>query len=147
MLTFREMTMEDLEEVLRIEEENFSTPWTANSFFSFFIRNDTYFACVFEGEELAGYAGLMLIAPEAELVNIAVKKSCQNKGIGRALLDHVLAEAADRGITDMFLEVRISNTTARKLYDKAGFTFLAIRKDYYEDPIEDALLMKREIRP
>ena len=143
MITFREMKMEDLGDVMRIEEANFSTPWTANSFFTFFIRDDTWFGCAFEGEKLVGYAGLMLIPPEGELVNIAVDRDCQGRGIGTQMLEYLLAEAEKRGITDIFLEVRISNAPARKLYEAAGFTFQAIRKNYYEDPYEDAAVYGR----
>ena len=144
MLTFREMEMDDLEDVIRLEEESFSTPWSANSLFTFFIRSDTFFCAALEDGKLVGYAGLTLVPPEGDLVNIAVDEACRGRGIGRGLLDFLLSEGEKRGITDVFLEVRISNTHARRLYDAAGFKFLAVRKDYYTDPDEDALLMKRE---
>ena len=142
MIRIREMQFDDLDEVLHIEEASFSVPWTANGFFTFLIREDALFLSALEEEKVVGYIGLIMAGPEADITNVAVKESCRGKGIGRLLVGEMLRFAKDRGVEDIFLEVRVSNDPAIRLYRFLGFEPVGLRKGYYEKPTEDAFVMK-----
>ncbi|MBR1865643.1 MAG: ribosomal protein S18-alanine N-acetyltransferase [Lachnospiraceae bacterium] len=91
---------------------------------------------------IAGFAGIMIIADEAELLNIAVQEEYRKKGIGGRLLEKMITEAGRHGARRLLLEVRISNERAISLYRNRGFVKLGERKDYYRAPTEDALVME-----
>ena len=95
--------------------------------------------------KVVGFAGIMLIADEAELLNIAVTPSFQGHKIGQALLDKMIVSAKERGIRRMLLEVRKSNMLAMNLYYKNQFVKLGERKNYYSHPKENAVIMERKI--
>lgn len=94
---------------------------------------------------IVGFAGIMLIADEAELLNIAVAPSFRGRKIGQALLEKMIALAKEKGIKRMLLEVRESNTSAMSLYCKNQFVKLGERKNYYSHPRENAIIMERKI--
>lgn len=94
---------------------------------------------------IVGFAGIMLIADEAELLNIAVTSSFQGCGIGQALLNKMIVLAKEKGCKRMLLEVRESNTLAMNLYCKNQFVKLGERKDYYSHPRENAIIMERKM--
>lgn len=139
----REMQIDDLDQVMEIEEESFSVPWTANGFFTFLIRNDATFLVSEDEEGINGYIGLICAPPEGDITNVAVKASKRNRGIGKALVSEMIARAHEKGVDDVFLEVRVSNTPAIRLYETYGFENAGLRKNYYERPTEDAMIMKR----
>ena len=99
----------------------------------------------FEQKRIVGFAGIMVVADEAELLNIAVLPDEQGKGVGKRLLGCMLENAGKRNAYRMLLEVRKSNETARSLYEKNGFTVLGERKGYYSNPTEDAIIMERKL--
>ncbi len=82
---------------------------------------------------------------EAELGNLAVRPEWRARGLGSTLLDAVLAQARERGAGGLFLEVRVSNTAARQLYERAGFRAVGLRPGYYVNPAEDALVMRVDV--
>jgi ribosomal-protein-alanine N-acetyltransferase len=145
MPEIREMTFDDIDEVVSIEKENFSVPWDANGFFSFMIREGTVFICAVDDGKIAGYGGMVTAADEADITNISVSKACRRSGIGSAILNELFKRGREKGIKKIFLEVRKSNAAAAALYKKAGFRQLGVRKDYYEAPVEDALTMIKEL--
>ncbi len=98
---------------------------------------------LFEGERLLGYLLGTVIKPEAELLRIAVSAAYRQNGCGAALLNRFLSDAASRGADCVFLEVRKDNAPAVGLYRKAGFQLLSERKNYYQNPTADALVMRR----
>lgn len=147
MIQIREMQIDDLEQIMVIENENFSVPWTETGFFSFLIRDDTRFLVAEEEEEILGYCGVVTVLDEGDITNVAVKKSRQNQGIGRMLVDALIRRTAEAGVTRLFLEVRAGNAGAIHLYEGLGFETAGLRKNYYESPAEDALVMKREQPP
>lgn len=138
------MTFEDLDDVMEIERAVFSVPWTETGFFSFMIREGTVFLVAVEEGRICGYCGFVSAADEADITNVAVDPACRRRGTGGKLIGALLAEASELGIRQMFLEVRQSNTAAIGLYRKFGFCDAGIRKNYYEEPAEDALVMKKE---
>lgn len=146
--TVRPMHPSDLSQVVAIEREAFTTPWSEETFRSLFHR-DPWVLLVLEEEQgagISGYAVLGCVLEQGELANIAVRSRDRGKGLGGLLLDHVVREAVDRGVQQLFLEVRVSNTAAAALYAARGFQEIGIRKNYYEEPREHARVLVRRLR-
>ncbi len=145
-VVYRVMTVDDIPMVQLVERKCFTTPWSRNIFISEVTRNDNaiYIVAVV-GERIVGYAGIWIILDEGHITNIAVDPAFQRQGIGQGLLDVLTHAAVQRGVIAMTLEVRVSNTGAQALYSKLGFVPNGIRKQYYQDDKEDALIMWREL--
>ena len=105
------------------------------------------FASEDDAGEITGFAVLLIVADEGELLNIAASPSRRRRGIGQALLGRCLEECAARDVTVLYLEVRESNLPARSLYRKNGFREIGVRRDYYIKPRENAILMRRDFVP
>ncbi len=146
-MILRDMTETDLDAALRIEREVHAYPWTPGNF-SDALRSK-YVCKVYESESdgMLGYAVLMLAVDEAELLDIAIAAKHQRKGLGRALLEELLALVSRADMRRMVLEVRASNAPAIALYRSAGFEQIGLRRDYYPatNGREDALLMGRPL--
>ncbi len=131
-----------------MERKCFSTPWSRSIFLSEITRNDNaiYIVAVV-AERIVGYAGIWIILDEGgHITNIGVDPAFRRQGIGRGLLEELTLQAMCRGgIIAMTLEVRLSNYEAQALYRKLGFEPSGIRKEYYQDDKEDALIMWREL--
>jgi len=138
----RPMKLEDIPTVLAIEQVSFPTPWTAESFISELKDNQIarYYCLELDGS-VVGYMGLWLIIGEAHITNVAIWPGCQGQGLGEYLMRSVMNELPAIGITRVTLEVRVSNINAQKLYAKLGFSPAGIRKRYYSDNQEDAIIM------
>ena len=147
MIKIREMQLDDLEQVMTIEEANFSVPWTETGFFTFLLREDTLFLVAEEGEKILGYCGVVTVQDEGDITNVAVEKNSQNQGIGKKLLEEMFQRTQKAGVCRLFLEVRAGNAAALHLYEKMGFVQTGIRKNFYEQPVEDGVVMKREKAP
>jgi ribosomal-protein-alanine N-acetyltransferase len=143
----REMSPSDLDGVMAIEEVSFPTPWSREMFLEDFPRDfsDTLVAAGAE-DEVLGYAVCWTLAGESHLLNIAVHPARRGRGIGRALLSECIRRAAGAGASRVFLEVRAGNEAAQRLYRSMGFEFRGIRKGYYTDTGEDAVIFDREVR-
>lgn len=142
-MILRKMIPEDLSQVCRIEKDNFSMPWSESSFLESMEREDTVFLTALAGEEVAGYLGCYCIAGVGEITNVAVKGSFRRQGIGGMLLERLYEEGALLHTAEFFLEVRESNEAAIRLYSRQGFVKEGIRKNFYEKPVEHALIMWR----
>ena len=140
-IIIRKMQPEDLAEVCKIEKDNFSLPWSEKSFLESMEREDTVFLVALEDEEVAGYIGCYCIAGAGEITNVAVKVSYRRKGIGGKLLQKLYEEGAALDTQEYFLEVRESNEAAIGLYLRQGFVKEGIRKNFYEKPVENAVIM------
>jgi len=136
------MTSKDLDMVLEIEKMCFPTPWSRNAFRIEIEENRCahYFVAVCENQ-VVGYGGMWLIVDEAHITNVAVHPDYRRRGIGEAILKSLMKRAAALGALRMTLEVRVSNKTAQNLYRKLGFYNAGIRKQYYANNNEDALIM------
>lgn len=141
MTEIREMQIDDLEQVMEIENATFSAPWTETGYFSFLMRNDTLFLVAEEEGRILGYCGLLSVQDEGDITNVAVESSQRGRGIGEALVRELALRACESGVRVLHLEVRQSNEAARSLYRKLGFQEDGLRKNYYEAPREDAVLM------
>jgi ribosomal-protein-alanine N-acetyltransferase len=137
-----------IEQVLPIEADLFGAEqWTAPMFWSELAAGYHYLAAL-DGEDVIGYAGLAVVPPdEAWIQNIAVRRDHQRHGIGRALLEALLAEAARRGVRRILLEVAVDNGPAQKLYAGYGFEQVGVRRGYYQPSNTDALVLMREDAP
>ncbi len=132
--------------MLLIEKESFSMPWSESNFSTALTNPSVSFFGVFCEKILCGFSCVCQVETEAELLNIAVSKEYRKKGIGNILLTATVNFLKDSGAKCVFLEVRESNTAARMLYLKHGFNVLGIRKRYYSNPTEDAVLMKKQLQ-
>ena len=141
MLSIRKMQEEDLAEVAAIEKENFSRPWTEEGFRGAIDKENTCYICAFEDKVPVGYAGMWIALDEGEITNVSVKKEYQGQRIGGRLLEELFRIGKERGVTDYFLEVRKSNQAAIALYSRLGFQEAGVRKNFYEDPVEDGIVM------
>ena len=140
-IVIRKMQPEDLAEVCKIEKDNFSLPWSEKSFWESMEREDTVFLVALEDEDVAGYIGCYCIAGAGEITNVAVKASHRRKGIGGKLLQKLYEKGAALDTQEYFLEVRESNEAAIGLYLRQGFVKEGIRKNFYEKPVENAVIM------
>lgn len=142
--TIEAMRLEDIPEVLHLEREAFGQmAWHAGDFEAA-IASKCDFPLVIRTTGLAGYAVLRIIAPEAEVENICVAPACRRSGVGETLMEAILRLAAERDAERIFLEVRAHNEPAKALYRKRGFVESYRRKNYYQGPTEDAIIMMKE---
>ena len=142
--TIEAMRLEDIPEVLHLEREAFGQmAWHAGDFEAA-IASKCDFPLVIRTTGLAGYAVLRIIAPEAEVENICVAPACRRSGVGEALMEAMLRLAAERDAERIFLEVRAHNEPAKALYRKRGFIESYRRRNYYQGPTEDAIIMMKE---
>lgn len=135
-----------LDEICALEARCFSDPWPREAFEGSMDGGHAFMLVAHENERLIGYALLQCIEEEAELLNLAVMPEKRGRGIGRTLLETCFRYAELRGCEILFLEVRRSNTPARNLYEKEGFTELGVRRGYYANPREDAVVMSRPLK-
>ena len=140
-IVIRKMQKSDLQEVCKIEKDNFSLPWSERSFIESMERNDTVFLTALAGEEVAGYIGCYCIAGTGEITNVAVKDTCRRRGIGAMLLEGLYKAGETLDTREFYLEVRESNEAAISLYSRQGFVKEGIRKNFYEKPVENAVIM------
>lgn len=142
----RPMLLEDLPAVIKIEEASFPTPWTMNSFATE-LRDNEYarYHCLEVDGRVVGYMGLWYILDEGHITNIAIAPDMRGRHLGEYLMRSVMKKMREEGMERMTLEVRVSNTPARCLYERLGFKQAGIRKGYYVDSQEDALIMWVEL--
>lgn len=145
-IVIRPMTLEDLDLIMKIEEESFSTPWSREAFLTEITKNDLAKYILAESQgEILGYGGIWLILDEGHITNIAVGKKYRGLGIGNKLVEGLIDICKEKDIRNMTLEVRESNKIAQNLYRKYGFIDCGIRRGYYSDDNEDAVIMWKTI--
>ena len=137
----RRMTLSDVDGVHAIEAATFPKPWSRKDFVKEMTQNTCarYLVAV-EDEKIIGFAGAWIVLDEAHITNIAVLKEYRGRGIGRKLTQALLQYCANLRVVYATLEVRKSNAVAQTLYQSLGFEYVGVRKRYYEDNGEDALL-------
>lgn len=137
---------DDLDRIFAIEKETFNDYWSYESLYEDICRTPMsfYLAAVFD-DEVVGYIGMWHVLDESHIMNIAVDKRYRNKGIGTLLLSALIDYSREVGIKRMTLEVREHNDAALRLYEKHGFVKDGIRKEYYRDTNEDAVIMWKEL--
>ena len=136
------MRRRHLRSVLRIEQQVYPRPWSSSLFLSeLALRSTRAYYVARVGRELVGYAGLMMTLDEGHITTIAVDPRRHRSKIGTRLLLVLAREAITRGATALTLEVRMSNTAAQDMYRRFGFGPVGVRKNYYQEVNEDALVM------
>ena len=140
------MQKDYLDEVIKVEEQAYGEHhWSKESFFNELNNQLAKYYCVFnEQGELVGYCGCWQIMEEAHITNVAVSPNFRRQNIGEALLIAIIKSCYKEMVKYLTLEVRVSNEPAIKLYEKYGFKSLGVRKGYYQDNNEDALIMWTE---
>lgn len=140
-MEIRNMTESDLEQVCKIEQETFSEPWSYDDFNDAIKNENNRYLVAERSGEIAGYCGYFGVAGEGYIYNVAVKKEYRRQHIGVAMLKELIQQGMNHDIERFTLEVRISNTSAVSLYQSLGFESAGIRKDFYNKPREDAVIM------
>jgi ribosomal-protein-alanine N-acetyltransferase len=136
----------DLDGVIEVEEESFTNPWTRDMY-SWELQNRSVCHILIVRTEdcpVAGFCAFWLVFDEIHINNLAMRPRFRAQGIGTALLQQVLSEARALGARRAPLEVRASNVPARRLYERLGFYVAGIRRNYYTNPVEDALILWRD---
>lgn len=144
-ITIRPAKIEDIEAISEIEKESFPTPWSKE-----LIREELTFPLSLNlvatiDEVVIGYVLSWLIPPEVHILNLAVSQTFRKKGVGRKIMDSLFYEAAKRGANKFTLEVRHKNVSAISFYQCFGFVTKGVRKGYYQDTGEDALIMWKDL--
>ncbi|PRO66366.1 ribosomal protein S18-alanine N-acetyltransferase [Alkalicoccus urumqiensis] len=140
--SIRLMGVTDIPAVLDVEIESFATPWTQEAFYQEVAKNKfAYYFVAEEAEQILGYCGLWVIVDDAHITNIAVLPGRRREGIGDSLLLASMNMAKMLGAQRLSLEVRVSNEAAQNLYRRHGFQDGGLRRRYYTDNQEDALVM------
>ena len=140
-LTIKALTEEYVDAVCVLEEEAFSMPWHRESFLEMIQNKDAcYLVGILDGVVVAS-CGLRNIVGDGEITNVVTNAGMRGKGIGRKMLLKLMEEGVNMGVEAFTLEVRKSNAGAIHLYESLGFVTEGIRKNFYEEPVEDALIM------
>ncbi len=138
------MEAEAIGAVAALEERLFSDAWSREMISGgMSAPAQTFFTARTPDGRIVGYAAIMTVLDEGELLRIGTDPEFQRQGIGSALMEQVIQAAEERGLSFLLLEVRQGNTPAVRLYEKYGFCREGVRRDYYRNPLEDALIMRR----
>lgn len=138
----RSMESGDVRQAAEMERAYFGEPWSEQGFLEALEAPHTLFLTAVLGEKLVGYCGIYLSLDEGEITNVAVLREYRGRGIGRRLLEELQRRTRILGVNTLFLEVRVSNESAVRLYESCGFTEIGFRRNFYRNPVEDAKLMK-----
>lgn len=138
----RKMKEGDLKEVMEIEKVSFSSPWSRNVFAQEVKENRyAHYFVLEDGNKVVGYAGMWIVIDDAQVTNIAIHPNYRGKKLGEKLFGYLLQYALHQRVVRLSLEVRVSNLVAQRMYRKFGLVPAGIRKNYYTDNQEDALIM------
>ncbi len=141
MIEIRRMTIDDIKKVAQIEKDNFSIPWSEQAFADSLKLPESLFVVAENDGTIIGYCGMYISFKTASITNIAVDVDYRRKNVASMILNEHFKIAKEKGVTDVTLEVRQSNVAAISLYEKNGFKEMGIRKNFYDRPKEDALIM------
>lgn len=138
----REMTEEDIDEVYEIESKTYSTSWSKKILTHEVVENKhAYYVVIEYDDKIVGFAGMWVVFDDAQVTNIAITPPYQGRKLGEKLFRYMLESAVVLGVERLSLEVRVSNIVAQNMYRKFGLVPGGIRKGYYSDNNEDAIVM------
>ena len=143
-IIIRKMEIDDLDSIMEIEKQSFTTPWSRNAF-EMEIRDNllAHYIVAAIDDKIVGYGGIWFILDEGHITNIAVNRDYRGIGVGNKLICGLIDLCSENDINKMTLEVRKSNIVAQNLYKKYGFIDFGVRPRYYSDNNEDAIIMWR----
>ena len=145
MIIVRAALETDIPQILKIEHEAISPPWTHGALLGEIYNENSFFTLAVEDDNVLGFVILRCSEEESQLLQIAVETQNRRRGIADMLMDAVCRRAASMPPMKVLLEVRAGNAAAINLYKKHGFVSVAVRKNYYTHPVEDAAVMMREM--
>jgi len=140
----RNISPPDLPQILEIENACFPSPWSLESFKAELKKEYSMTVCAVDGDQIAGFLIAWLLFDEIHIANLAVHPKQRRRGIGELLVQYLLDRS--EGYNWIALEVRESNRSAKKLYEKLGFRRKGIRRNYYVNEIEDAIIMQKDLK-
>ena len=138
------MNASHVAQISELEKICFSDPWSENSIASELDNKLAFWLVAAEGDTVAGYIGSQTVIDETDMMNVAVHPDFRRQGIAEALVNTLVENLKKMGSRCLTLEVRASNTPAISLYEKLGFSEIGRRKNYYRNPREDALILRKE---
>ena len=144
MIEILEMTAAHTGQIAELEKVCFHDPWSENSIASELGNRLSLWLVAVDGDRVVGYVGSQSVLGETDMMNIAVAPDYRRQGIAEKLVTELISGLRQKGNHSLMLEVRVSNTSARQLYDKLGFEQVGLRKNYYRNPKEDALILRKE---
>lgn len=142
-ILIRRLEPEDVEPLARIEEREFSMPWSAEDFEKLIDKENCLYLVAEADGQVVGSCGMTFGFGEGNIDNVVVSREFQNEGIAQRLLEELFVQGSQAGVSAFTLEVRVSNAPAIHVYEKLGFASEGIRPRFYEKPVEDAMIMWR----
>jgi len=139
-----EMTLDHVSQVAALEKLCFADPWSENSVASEITNPLSFWLVAVDGTKVVGYVGSQTVCDETDMMNIAVHPDNRRQGIAEKLIEELMIGLNNRGSHCLSLEVRASNEPAKALYEKLGFFLIGRRPNYYRNPKEDALILRKE---
>lgn len=139
-MTVEKLTDAHLAQVAELEKMCFADPWSEKAL-ELLVTDEAYGAVCLEAGRVIAYGSILWGVDEGQIINIATHPDARQKGMGSAVLKHLIEEAAARGCEQLSLEVRVSNTPAIALYERYGFLRMGLRRGFYKHPTEDAYVM------
>lgn len=137
----KELSEQELEEICKIEQECFASPWKRQDFEQMILEPDMLYLVAIFDKIIVGGCAVHNIAGDGEITNVAVRSAYRKRGIADTMLKELIQRGSSMGINAFTLEVRITNLPAIHLYEKHGFVIEGVRKGFYKNPCEDALIM------
>ncbi|MBO5868002.1 MAG: ribosomal protein S18-alanine N-acetyltransferase [Oscillospiraceae bacterium] len=144
-MIIRKMQEGDVEAIAELEKLCFSDPWSVNSIASELNNPLSYWLVAEVDDVIAGYVGSQSVLDAADMMNLAVSPDFRQQGIGQALVNALVEYLQQKKLIALLLEVRVSNIPAISLYEKMGFVQIGRRPNYYRNPREDALILRKEL--
>lgn len=141
MVVIRKMSESDISQVAELERACFSVPWSEQAFEEALSRTYAFYFVAKQDDVVVGYCGAYGMVDEGDINQVAVRKDFRRQGIAGLLVSHLIKELAQKGFRSVTLEVRMSNEAAIGLYESLGFKKEGVRKDFYDKPKEDAIIM------
>ena len=143
-MTIENMSAAHVSQIAQLEKLCFSDPWSEKSIETELSCRLSLWLVALDGDKVVGYVGSQTVIDETDMMNIAVHPEYRRRGIAEALIDALINALGEKGSRGLSLEVRASNDPAIALYEKLGFTQVGLRKNYYRNPKEDALILRKE---
>lgn len=142
-MIIRQMKVSDVAAIAELEKRCFSDPWSADSIASELVNPLSYWLVAEVDGQVAGYVGSQSVLDAADMMNIAVSPEYRRRGVAKALVNELTAYLSKNDVIALLLEVRVSNQPAITLYEKMGFQQVGRRPNYYRNPREDALILRK----
>jgi len=143
-MNFEMAKLDNIDEMLKIEKKSFASHWNRQTFLDEFSADNGHYVVSKENGRIVGYSGFRYVLDEGHITTLAVHPKFRKKGVGTKIIERLIADAKAKGLKKLFLEVRQSNSPAQKIYKRWGFKVIDRRREYYQHPVEDALVMQND---